>query len=240
MAKKLCKDQREGLIAKLTAFFNGLNGEDIDDVVAEAKKQVSAESTEERKKNFIQLFDGQMATLKDRGCPQAILEAFQSKKDAVIAKAIQTSIAEGNIPFLPVIPRSYMGIYALMPMVRHEDKIGYTYLDPNLISDVVETPKTPYFVLDVEDGQAMLGKTVNEASKLIEKQKRLILTDPEVISIGIHSDVLSRHNVDAAGSRYGTGSAPNLYLSGGKPKLSYNDVSLSDGKGGSASCGSRV
>jgi hypothetical protein len=202
MGKNLCKDQREGLIAKLTAFFRGLSGEEIDDVVTEARRQATVESVEERKKNFIQLFNSQLETLKGRGCPQAILEAFQEQRDKVIAKAIQTNIAEGNIPFLPVILKIYLGVYGLMPMVRNGEKVGYTYLDPNKLSDVVETPKTPYYIFDVEDGKAMLGKSPNDAEKLIKKQNRLCLTDAEVIAIGVHTDVLSNHYVDATGSRY--------------------------------------
>lgn len=242
MGKNLCKDQKEGLIAKLTAFFKGLSSEEIDDVVTEAKRQVTVESVEEKKKNFGQLFDSQLETLKGRGCPQAILETFQKQRDKIIAnaKAIQTNIAKGNIPFLPVVPKIYLGVYGLMPMVRNGEKVGYTYLNPNELSDVVKTPKTPYYIFDVEDGKAMLGKLPNDAEKIIKKQNRSCLTDAEVIAIGVHTDVLSNHYLDATGSRYTSGKVPNLYLDDGKPKLYWSYDDDSDALRGSASCGSRA
>jgi len=39
--KALCKDQREGLIAKLTAFFKGLGAEVIDDVGPKPKNRLT-------------------------------------------------------------------------------------------------------------------------------------------------------------------------------------------------------
>jgi hypothetical protein len=236
----LCKDQKEGPVAKLTAFFKGLSGDEIDEAVAEARKLANAETLEERKGKLVKLFENQLEKLKSLGTPQAILEAFQNKKDEVIAKAVETNIAKGNIPFLPVIPRSYMGIYALMPMVRHEDKVGYTYLDPNELTDVVETPKTPYYAFDVENGKAMLGKSPRDAEKIIKYQKRSCLTADEVIAVGTHSEVLSDHNVDAPGSRSESDSVPSLYLHGDEPKLGWSSPDHSYGKWGSASCGSRA
>jgi hypothetical protein len=237
---KLCKDQREGLVAKLSAFFNGLETEVIDDVVAEAKKQASAESAEERKRGLGKLFDSQMETLKSRGCPQAILEAFQDKKSEVLGKAAEMEIGEGHIPFIPVIPRAYLGIYGLMPIVRHGDKAGYTYLDPNEITDNVKTPKGPYFIYDVEDGRDMLGKSPEKAEKLIKNQGRSCLTADEGVALCAHTSVLSEHYVDCTGSRYGRADlVPVVYLDGGGPWLVWYYADYSDGRWVSASCRSR-
>jgi len=238
--KELCKDQREGLIAKLTAFFKGLEVEVIDDVVAEAKKQATAETVEERKNGLTKLFDSQMETLKSRGCPQAILEAFQNLRDAVLSKAAEMEIPKGHIPFVPVIPRIYMGVYGLMPMVRNGEKVGYTYLDPNEITDQVETPKNPYFIYDVENGKDMLGKSPEKAEKLITEQKRSCLTDDEGIAVCIHTNVLSEHYVDCTGSRYKrVDRVPIVYLGGGGPRLDWVSFGHSSDGWGSASCRSR-
>jgi len=113
-----------------------------------------------------------METLKSRGCPQAILEAFGNQRNAVLSKTAEMEILEGHIPFVPVIPRTYMGVYGLMPMVRNGDEVGYTYLDPKEITDKVETPKGPYFIYDVEDGKEMLGDSPKKAEKLIKEQNR--------------------------------------------------------------------
>jgi len=238
--KVLCKDQRNDLVSKLTNLFKGVEAEEIDDAVEEAKRKVSIEISEERKRELGELFDSQVEILKSRGCPKAILESFQDKRDEVLNKAAEMEIPEGNIPFIPVIPRSYMTIYGLMPMVRNDEKVGYTYLDPNELSDVVETPDKPYFMFNVEDGRDMLGKSPEKAEKLIKKKERSCLTDNEGIALCIQSDVLLSHNVDCTGSRYEQGDGvPIVYLDGGKPRLSSLDLDSSHGSWGSASCEER-
>lgn len=240
--KELCKDQREGLIAKLTAFFKGLGAEVIDDVVAEAKKQANAETVEDRKNGLAKLFDNQLETLKSQNCPQAILEAFQNKKSDVLNKAAEMEIPEGNIPFVPVIPRSYMGIYGLMPMVRNDDKMGYTYLNPNEMTDnEEEIPKNPYYIYDIEPGKVTLGKSPEDAEKIIKKQNRLRHITDEDIAVCVHTDVLSDHYLWSTGSRYVlSGWVPNVCLSGDVPELGWDVADCSFDEWGSASCRSRA
>ncbi len=72
----------------------------------------------------------QMKTLRARQCPEVICEILERQRNTVLAKAA-AEIPEEHIPFVPVIPRSYLGIYGLMPMVMSGDKVGYTYLNPN-------------------------------------------------------------------------------------------------------------
>lgn len=237
---KLCKDQREGPVAKLTAFFKGLSAEEIDDVVTEARQRVTVETVQERKNGLAKLFDSQMKTLKSRGCPQAIMEAFQNKKSEVFDKAAEMDIPEGNIPFVPVIPRSYMGIYGLIPMVRNGEKVGYTYLDPNEIIDNEECPKGPYYIYDVERGKATLGRSPEEAEKIIKKQNRLCNVIEEDIAVCVHTDVLSDHCLWSAGSRYVDAcSVPSVCLHGDGPEFGWLNVDSSDDRWGSASCRSR-
>jgi len=240
--KELCKDQREGLIAKLTAFFKGLGVEVIDDVVAEAKKQANAETVEDRKNGLAKLFDSQMETLKSRNCPQTIIEAFQNKKPEVLSKAVEMEVPEGNIPFVPVIPRSYMGIYGLMPMVRNGDKVGYTYLDPNEITDnEEEIPKNPYYIYDVEPGKATLGKSPEDVEKIIKKQNRLRHITDEDIAVCIHTNVLSDHYLWNTGSRYRhSDGVPFVCLFDGRPRLCWCYADDSNLEWGSASCRSRA
>jgi hypothetical protein len=233
-------DRKEELIGKIAILIKGFTDDEIDEVVAEAKEQVNSEILAEKKDKLTELFKSQLEKLKSLGCPQMILEIFSNKKNEVITKASEMSIGEGNIPFLPVIPRNYLGIHASILMVKYGDKAGYTNLNPNEITDKVKTPKLPYFVLNVEDGKATLGKKVKDATKLIKKQGRLILTDIEVIAIGILTNVLSHHNVDAAGSRYRSNNCPDLHKHGGVPVLGYDGLDTSDGQWGSASCSARV
>lgn len=183
------------------------------------------------------LFDTQIATLTDRGVPEQIVEILQNQKGAVLKKASEMAIGDGNIPFLPVIPRSFRSPYDLMAMVRNGGKVGYTYLNPTEIADVVETPSEPYYIYDVEDGSSTHDNFVAEAFK---QQKRSPLTAAEVMALTVHTDVLSKHCVDATGSCYeSAGRVPIMVLAGGRPELKWGYVNRSDDHRGSASCGSR-
>lgn len=235
---KLCKDQT---VEKLVGIFKDMPANEIDEVVASAKKRVSEESKEARKKELETLFDKQIQTLKDRGCPEAIIGMLRGQKPEVIEKASKMTVAKGNLDFLLVISRLALTIYSQMQMVLYDGKAGYNYLDPREITDVVETPdELVYAIYDVEDGQAMLGKAPQDAEKLIKKEGRRCLTEVEVIALGVHTDVLSRHYVDATGSRYeSSDQMPSLSLGPGRPELDWNCLDGADEEWGSASCRSK-
>ncbi|MBI2462629.1 MAG: hypothetical protein HYV65_00050 [Candidatus Spechtbacteria bacterium] len=218
------------LIGRLVALLREADPEKFDDAVAQAKRN-----------DLEKLFDAQIATLKDRGVPEQIVEILQNQKGAVVKKASEVAIGDGNIPFLPVIPRSYRSPYDLMAMVKNGGKVGYTYLNPTAISDVVDAPSEPYYIYDVEDGNSTRGKSPENAEKILKQQKRSPLTAAEVMALTTHTDVLSRHYVWATGSRYESADGvPNVYLDGGdRPRLFWYGVGDSDGRWGSASCGSR-
>lgn len=233
---KICKNQ---LIGKLVSLFKDTDA-DIDEAVKEAKNQLMIDGKNAKREDLEKLFNSQMETLKSRGCPQAILEAFQNKKSEVLAKAAEMEIPEGHIPFVPVIPRSYLGVYGLMPMVRNNEKTGYTRLNPNEIIDNENVPKTLYFIYDVEDGKDTLGKAPKDAEKIIKKQNRLCHIPEEDIAVCIHTNVLLNHNLWSAGSRYGSArEVPRVYLRGDEPKLDWFYVAGSFVGWGSASCRSR-
>lgn len=233
----LCKNQ---LIGKLVPLFRDAET-DIDEAVKEAKNQLAQETKKAKREDLEKLFDSQIQTLKDRGCPEQIVETLQNQKGSVLQKASEKSFAEGNIPFIPVIPRTYRSPYDLMAMVRNGDKRGYTYLNPTAITDEFDTPKDPYYIYDVEDGEALKGKSPEKAIDIIKKQSRSPLTAAEVMALTTHTDALSRHYVDAIGSRYGrSGLVPSISLDfGDQPKLRWYRLDDSHVRWGSASCGSR-
>ena len=208
-------------------------------MVAEAKNQLIAEAKWANRGHLEQLFDTQIATLNDRSVPMQIVEMFHEQRDQVIAKASEMSFENGRMPFLPIIPRTYLSIYSQMPMVKSGGNAGYTYLKPTAITDVVTAPEDPYYIYDIEDGEAMRGKTPQDAEKLIRKQGRFGLTEVEVISLGVHTDVLSKHYVDAVGFRYFSDRVPDLYLNDGEPELDWVYLGSSYDHWGAASCGSR-
>jgi hypothetical protein len=229
----LCKGQ---LVGKLVELASGVSTEEFDDAVVKAKNQLTEKVKQVKREDLEKFFDSQIQTVKDRGCPEAIMSILQNQRSSVLQRAGEITLGEGHVPFLPVIPRTYLSIYAQMPMVRNGDKVGYTYLRPYDITDVVETPQDPYYIFDVEDGEAMLGKAPQDAEKAIKKQGRRGLTEVEVISLGIYTDVLTRHYVDAVGSRYESIRMPVLWLSDDRPKLDWDYLGHADGRWGAASC----
>jgi len=230
----LCKDQ---LADKLVPLFEG--ADNIDEAVEEAKNRLATKAKQLKKGYLAKLFDSQIQTEKDRGTPEAIIEMLQNQRSEVLSKASEMTFAEGHIPFLPVIPKTYVSIYYRMPIVKNGNKIGYTYLDPSELTDIEDVSEKPYYIYDVEDGTAMLGKSPEKAEKLIRKDKRLPMTADEVMSLGIHTDVLSNHYVDATGSRYKSSRVPFLWLYDGEPKLDWHFADFAIDKWGAGSCGSR-
>ena len=209
----------------------------------EAKNQLTEKSKQAKRRKLKKLFDTQIATLKDRVVPEQIVEILQNQKGAVVKKASKMNIGDGNIAFLPVIPRSYRSPYDLMAMVKNGGKAGYyTYLNPTQISDVVDAPSEPYYIYDVEDGDSTRGDNPEAAEKIFEQQKRSPLTAAEVMALTTHTDVLSRYGVWATGSRYKSArKVPFIYLdSGGQLRFIWGVVDDSyDDRWGSASCLSR-
>src|SRR3989344_6833200 len=97
----------------------------------EAKNQLTEKSKQAKRRKLKKLFDSQIKTLKDRDVPEQIVEILQNQKGAVVKKTSKMNIGDGNIAFLPVIPRSYRSFYDLMAMVKNDKndgKAGYTYL----------------------------------------------------------------------------------------------------------------
>lgn len=228
----------KNLVTELVALFQGQKLEIVQQAVKEATKQVWPELVTGP---LSELFDTQMETLKARGCPKSVIDVLASKKSEVIAKATEIETADGHIPFVPVVPRTEVDLGDLMKMVRNRDREGYNYLDQSDVSNVVDVPKGPYFMFDVEDGKDMLGKSPEKAEAIIKKQKRTCLTADEGIALCVHTNVLSEHYVDCTGSRCRhAGFVPDVCLSDGEPLLCWDDAGNSNDRWGSASCRSRA
>lgn len=234
--KKICKDQ---LVAKLVPLFRDTDDTDIDEAIKQAKNQLIAKTKDTKREDLNKLFDSQMQTLKFRGCPQAILKEFQKKKSEVLNKVIDMEIPKEHIPFIPVIPRSYLGVYGLIAMVNNNEKGGYTYLNPNEITDNIETPKDPYFIYDVEEGKEILGESVKNAEKLIKKQNRFCLIVDEGIAVCVHTNVLSKHYVCCTGSRCRHAGGVLVVCLDDEPSLNWLGLDYLDVRWGTASCCSR-
>jgi hypothetical protein len=202
---------------------------------------------EKRKNIYDVLFDDQIKTLENKGCPLEIVKMFKYQKDKVIETAIQTDISESDIAFLPVIPKSYIGAYGLMPMIQNGEEFGYTCLDPNKLVDIVETPKVPYYIFGVDDCRSVFGESPKDAEKIITKQNRLCLIDAEIIAIGIHTDIpkllANDRYIYATATRYKESveweKVVDIHLRLGKPRLDCNYLDHSYKASGAASCAAR-
>ncbi len=233
----LCKDQ---LKEKLVALFSDTNPDYIQGAVEAAQNELSRKAKQMKRADMERLFDSQIETLKDRGCPEQILEALRNGKQKVLDHAQSITVADGNLPFAPVITPLYLGYHGIVAMVRNNGKSGYTYLDPRQISDEEKVPTGLYYQFDVEDGANCLGKKPEVSDRDIRSEKRLRSTAAEVVSIGTHTNVLSKHNIDAVGSRCKSDEVPHLFLNDGRPELDWNYLVSSNVQWGAASCGSRL
>jgi len=215
--------------------------ETIDKAVKEAKNQLMAETKKTKYENLESLFDSQIQTLKDRGCPEQIVELLTRQKSAVLSKASEMTFEDGHIPFIPVIPRSYRSLYDLIAMVINKNKQGHCYLSPTVITDLIKTPDDPYYIYNIENGEDLLGKSPENAEKILKEQSRSPLTVAEVMALATHTDVLKEHNVWILGSRYKVlGGVPYVFLDNDdQPRLTWGYIDESNSRSGTASCGLR-
>lgn len=196
----------------------------------------------ELKKDYEQMFDQQIKLLATRGYPGPILLILKDQKEELLEVMGGIEVGEGNIPFLPVIPRAYLSVYSQASSMRYQKKAGETRLRAHLLTDAIEAPKTPYFALDIEDGRSCLDLSARLAELYIRKMGRSCLSDVEVLSLCSHSNVLSHHWVIGAGSRYDADKVPYVYVVEGEghPRLGWVRFVHQDAKKGIPSCAMRL
>ena len=193
---------RDQLLKGLLNLLDDAEGIDIDDAVAHVKNHLAAEAENIRKKNLEKIFHKQIATLKERETPINIIELLSGKKDEVLEVAVKMHTGRDNIPFLPVIPQSYRGLYDVMEMLRYgERKHGTSIIAPRL-RDLRKVPRDLYYIYDVEGSDATCGQKIQDAVKTLRKQSRLPLTIFETLALCVHTNALYKHSLCAAGSRY--------------------------------------
>jgi len=203
-------------------------------------------NAEAKQAEYEALFDSQIKTLKSKGVSPQIIRMLSYQYYEVIEEASRTSVGDGNVAFLPVIPRSYLSVYDQMTMVESGGNKGYNYLRPSLIWDKVKTPDEPYWIFNVEDGEATRNKSPHDAEKILKNSERSPLTVAETVSLALHTRVLTRHSLDATGSRFSSYGVPSIWFNESIPKLGWVSIgrqmltsSSSSPRRGTPSCGSR-
>lgn len=149
------------------------------------------------------LFDLELETLRERGCPSSIVVLLHRQRSSVVEQASKMAVRAELIPFIPVVPLTYSTAHNQMTMVRNGDKKGYASLEPTIIRDLIKTPREPYFIFNVEDGETALGKNQENVARALRKAMRSYLTVAETIALCTHTDALSHRSVATLNSRYG-------------------------------------
>lgn len=211
----------------------------VKSVLADAELRRRESTVSERRRSLDNLFSRQLEVLAERGCPDVLREHLVSLRKSVVDKALSMTFLEGNLPFLLVVPPPFLSYHTLASMLRNGTHVGYTRLNVRLITDVVKVPEDPYVIYDVEDGRALLGRSAQDAKKLLKRQNRSGLTAAEAVHLCIQTNTLNHHFVDAVVSRYVSDVVPGLWQLDDRPSLNWSarDVALS--LWGAASCGSR-
>jgi hypothetical protein len=173
-----------------------------------------------------------MTTLKKRNCDPVVIGMLEDSKGWVLARTIRMRLRKSDIPFIPVIPRTYLGIYGLVSLIRIEGQKGYTNVFPELMTDEEETSDLPYFIFGVDDGKDTRGMTSAAASELIRKKRRHPLTVDEGMAMCVHTNLLSaERTLSFIGSRYSFPEYEDvptafIMMSGCRPKLGTGHRSL--------------
>jgi hypothetical protein len=186
------------------------------------------------------LFQAQIDTLRNKGLSEKNIGCLLEKKISTLTRCSGIELQSGRIPFVPVIPRTWLSLPTQLSMLPDYGTIRGSCV-PTLISfDTVETPQEPYYIFDVEDGESMCGVAPLQAAKLIRAQSRRGLTDVEAIALCLHKDVLAHHYVDAIASQYnedGKMGVPSVIMKAGRPRLAINWYEFGGhGLWGAASC----
>lgn len=209
--------RKEGIFARLKAK---LIGKDMK--LIEKKKRVVRMTKHALIANRIELeklFDRQIATLKDRGCPMDILKILMYQKSSVIEKALEISARKGirinvtsRIPFLlPVIPLNYRSVYDKALMMRNNDRIGRALLYPSEIKEY-KGFSVPYYIFNLNDGRNMLRRGPEYAEPRMCKRGMSGLTAAELIDFCVHTDVLRQRSLYGTSARIDSVSFPNVWL----------------------------
>ncbi len=174
---------------------------DVSYVFKKAEEKVRHNLSEEHQKILDVLYNSQIETLRSRGCPESVIGYLNASKHDLLLRASYVDIPEGNIPFIPVIPRSFVGIYSLMPMIQSGDTKGsVNIMLPDEICDNKKSWRQPYFMCNVNIGDEFVGKSLEDVECTLSSSGGYALTVDEIIALCIHTNIAEKRDVIALGS----------------------------------------
>ena len=178
-----------------------------------------------------ELFDTQLQTLLERGCPKLIVKEFLEPLREKVIPYGRRGQKKVIIPFLPVIPLTFRGAFDLMSMVRYKNKEGQCCIDPVWIrlsddrdEDKMDVEKWPYYIISIEYWDKNLNKNPWEVQKAYADRRESEhlhyrpLTIAETIALCIHTDILSWYDVWCCASFCHVG-MPRIRVKEGQPVL---------------------
>ena len=142
-----------------------------------------------------------------------------------------------------VVPRQpdTLDLDGLMALIEVNGITGKNYLDRQDLSEVIETPKVAYLLLDVEDGRGRLNTKPSVSLEKIVQDGRLAYTTWRGLIHGIMFPyVLHHHNLDLVGSRCRSAYVPSLYLHSSVPRLNGYWNGIAGPEWGAPSAGSAL
>lgn len=248
---------QDTVIASATKFLGRVSLESIDEDLMAIKTQVYRQYKIFTENELRVLVDEQLQKLQRklqvlvedgniaRGKANFIISELRSKQKCAIKRAIKIPIKNDHLPLLPIIPRAILNEALQMNILRgREDGSAFMFRSLERIDDVFEIPPRCYWSVDVDDGKEhfrYLRSPGESVMRLMEK-RRFGQTAAEVIALGVHTDVLSEHNLYALYSRDGNGDVPKLISSypDNVPILTSTSISMGNTDCGSPSCADRV
>jgi Family of unknown function (DUF5701) len=175
-------------------------------------------------------------------------ELFDYMVETLVAKGLASyehaDPFRGRLPvglFLLVPPQpDPFDLAHLLSLVDVQGKTGRNYLDPEQLSDVIETPvDKPYLMVNVEDGAARRNIQPSVSAEAIRTEGRSPYTTWRgIVHAAVFPEVFQSHNMDLVGSLYGSGRVPLLYLFDVGPRLRASFDDYARPKWGAPSCGS--
>lgn len=145
--------------------------------LSELKKNLKIETTSARGERYERLFEKQLYVLAACRCPKEIISGFYGMKHEIVKIASEIDFPKRDdfqeiIPFLPVIPLSYLGIYGLASMLSYSISLNNS---ATLMKNRVEIPNRLYYVFgvrkekcfegDVRTPESLRNMTFNERTK---------------------------------------------------------------------------
>lgn len=183
---------------------------------------------------FLDDFDRQVQTLLAKGYPALAgmtVEAFTERLAPLRFTLERLALPSGDevVPFVLVIPRSWVSLEAAMPLLSLKERMGFIDFKPGGLETFRPLPdldvpeEEPYLALGLETGSEYRNVTPDDALAAIRGRERSPLTLEEGIALltQFPEKLKKNHCFSLAGSRSGDRRVPALWISQNRPKLGW-------------------